>query len=289
MEKNTKNINDNYLNCPHLGMIDDPSTSFEFPSELNLCSLSKPSYIPSLSQQRKVCLSKNYACCPLILDPKIKKLPKYLRIEEKTKPPLKNVKLGLFIFFFIIVATGIFLLVNNPNSPKYISSFLKIKTESTPFLSFFTATSQIPTETNTYTLTISFSPTYTITLTKTSENSPFQVPGEKLTETFTLTPSETFTNTITFTLTSTSRYWTITSTFTPTQVATQRPSKTFTPTPTFTPTYTNTITPTFTMTSTRTNTMTSTPTLTATNTSTPTNTATPTSTKTPAPLPTPTN
>ena len=52
--------------CPHLGGKDDPQTLLVYPSSWNKCHLSKHILSPNRDHQKKYCISKNYASCPLL-------------------------------------------------------------------------------------------------------------------------------------------------------------------------------------------------------------------------------
>jgi len=52
--------------CPHLGGRDDPQTILIYPSSWNKCHLSKHILSPNQGHQKKYCISKNYAACPLL-------------------------------------------------------------------------------------------------------------------------------------------------------------------------------------------------------------------------------
>lgn len=52
--------------CPHLGGKEDSRTILAYPSSWNKCHLSKHILSPNLDHQKKYCISKNYAACPLL-------------------------------------------------------------------------------------------------------------------------------------------------------------------------------------------------------------------------------
>ena len=52
--------------CPHLGGRDNPQTMLIYPSSWNKCHLSKNVLSPNHNHQKKYCISKNYASCPLL-------------------------------------------------------------------------------------------------------------------------------------------------------------------------------------------------------------------------------
>jgi hypothetical protein len=51
--------------CPHLGLLDDPTTSMLFPSEDNYCRCTGSLFIPSADQQHDFCLTSAFVRCPL--------------------------------------------------------------------------------------------------------------------------------------------------------------------------------------------------------------------------------
>ena len=51
--------------CPHLGMLDDPSTVTLFPSDANFCAYSHQPAVPNYAHQSTYCLTQNYVKCPM--------------------------------------------------------------------------------------------------------------------------------------------------------------------------------------------------------------------------------
>lgn len=51
--------------CPHLGILDDPSTSHSFPSTWNGCFRVKTPGVPNFEHQEKFCLTSAHSACPV--------------------------------------------------------------------------------------------------------------------------------------------------------------------------------------------------------------------------------
>lgn len=98
--------------CPHLGMLDDTTTTTNFPSEINHCLHCKPACVPSRQQQRDYCLSQNYNNCSIINKPAPARLPISRRWERDPaefraifiKTALAVFGAGLLAMFFIFGA-----------------------------------------------------------------------------------------------------------------------------------------------------------------------------------------
>ena len=98
--------------CPHLGMLDDTTTTTNFPSEVNHCLHCKPACAPSSQHQSEYCLSQNYSNCPIINQPAPARLPAHARwahepAEFKSifiKSALAVFAAGLLALFFLVGA-----------------------------------------------------------------------------------------------------------------------------------------------------------------------------------------
>ena len=73
--------------CPFLGMLDDPQTSFSFPSEWNNCHNSKPVAPVSLTHQDNYCLTEKHGTCPVYLQDSPGSLPHTLRNQQQGALP----------------------------------------------------------------------------------------------------------------------------------------------------------------------------------------------------------
>ena len=62
---NAKHLSQKLLACPHLGMLDDTTTTTTFPSEFNHCLHCKIASIPSNRQQSEFCLTPDFADCEI--------------------------------------------------------------------------------------------------------------------------------------------------------------------------------------------------------------------------------
>jgi len=227
--------------CPFLGTENDLDVFVNSPSRTNLCHKSDPEAYPSFALQKKICLSKLYAQCPIYKSPVNAPIPEEL--QWKNKFSLENGLLAwgtiplLAIGFLVLV-----FLVGNAND--WWKSFpLAVKetqvTQTAP-LPTLTPTSVATTEVAAWLALVSPSMTPTVT------------------GTIVLTPTPS-TTTIPFYL----RLFPPAKTATPTPVNYQPPARTATPTHTLTLTPVPTRTPTATPippTKTPTNTATETPT-----------------------------
>lgn len=98
--------------CPHLGMLDDTTTTTTFPSEANHCLHCRHACVPSRQHQLHYCLSQNYTNCAIIDQPSPARLPasrrwKREQAEFKTifvKTALAVFASGLLAMFFILGA-----------------------------------------------------------------------------------------------------------------------------------------------------------------------------------------
>jgi len=71
-------------NCPHLGLIDDPDTILAYSDRANHCQAVSPPESVNLAHQATVCLSREFASCPVYRGitfsfPELKKLPPEIR------------------------------------------------------------------------------------------------------------------------------------------------------------------------------------------------------------------
>jgi hypothetical protein len=67
-QQNRIMINREKMNCLFIGLEDDPTTLFAYPSKWNYCRRSKPPLPPNLEHQVVFCLgtADKYNSCPLI-------------------------------------------------------------------------------------------------------------------------------------------------------------------------------------------------------------------------------
>lgn len=71
--------------CPHLGILDDPSTSHSFPSSWNACFHANSPSVPNFEHQENVCLTAAHVTCPVYLAAKGTAFPPDL--VNTVKPP----------------------------------------------------------------------------------------------------------------------------------------------------------------------------------------------------------
>lgn len=68
--------------CPHLGIVDDPSTCLSFPSPVNACHYCSPRTTPDLKHQGDFCLTSNFQNCPIFQRNTGEKFPKDLAYND---------------------------------------------------------------------------------------------------------------------------------------------------------------------------------------------------------------
>lgn len=82
--------------CPHLGIREDPQTCLAYPAGWNLCYRARPVRAVSLEQQRELCLSPVFTCCPVYARERRSPLPKGFRLA-RTVHWLRWALLGLLL------------------------------------------------------------------------------------------------------------------------------------------------------------------------------------------------
>ena len=102
--------------CPHLGLKNDPDTSFDYPSIWNTCHRSNPPEVPLLDHQAVTCLTPEHTNCPIFLSTGNDKLPSSL-IEHGRGKNIKRSKRRWIFGLIIILLSFIVLFV--------LSQFLK--------------------------------------------------------------------------------------------------------------------------------------------------------------------
>ena len=93
------------LSCPHLGILDDPSTSHSFSSTWNHCFYAKAPTVPTFEHQEAFCLTAEHTSCPVYQAAKGDPFPAQLVNTVKPPPPPKNFKP-----LYISIGVGILLL-----------------------------------------------------------------------------------------------------------------------------------------------------------------------------------
>lgn len=73
--------------CPHLSLLNDPSTSHSFASTWNACFHTKVPTVPSFEHQEGVCLTPGYVACPVYLAAQGGAFPANLQNKIKAPPP----------------------------------------------------------------------------------------------------------------------------------------------------------------------------------------------------------
>ncbi len=73
------NIHPARQQCPHLGLLDDPTTALAYPSEWNVCYRAQPSSPVHISHQREACLDRRFADCIVFQNALTGAMPSELR------------------------------------------------------------------------------------------------------------------------------------------------------------------------------------------------------------------
>lgn len=90
--------------CPHLGILDDPSTSHSFPSSWNACFHASHASVPNFEHQEKICLTSAHVTCPVYLAAKGTPFPANLINTVKApKPPTERRLMPVFIVGAILL------------------------------------------------------------------------------------------------------------------------------------------------------------------------------------------
>ena len=282
--------------CPYLGLIDDPKTRTNYPSEFNACYAIDPPVQITQDYQRNRCMRDPHVDCPGFISGWEGGVPGAIRVA----PPLtkrvfrsKWIWLGLaaiVVLFLIFRFTGIISGVNLPFLNEFeIGSLLSISKQTrTPTSDGLQTNTLIPSPSSTLKAVLrTDTPEPTASATPLGSNTPTRTPRPTRTRTPTRysfiwnTPTRTPNPRTQTAAPSSTASATRTPTPTITRTATLTPTRTVTRTPTQTRTPSKTIT--LTPTETRTRTITPTITNTSTVTNTPTETMTPTNTSTPTP------
>ncbi|MDO9545346.1 MAG: hypothetical protein Q7J07_01175 [Pelolinea sp.] len=207
METNTPGANNKVGKiCPYLGIPDDSSTSFSYPSGWNCCFHAKRVVSPKMEHQRNFCLDEEHINCLVFKRKDLAPLPVGLRASDSRLIRKKNVKWGILlpgilaIITIAIVVTGVF----SKGQANLFHFFQANPTATIPPATATGTATQIPT----IRLTITRIPIEALT-------SVAQTLSLELT--MTMTPTTTYTATPTLTATPTT---TSTPTITPTQTAT---------------------------------------------------------------------
>ncbi len=184
--------------CPHLGMLDDPSTVTLFPSDANYCAYCRQPAIPNYAHQSTYCLSQNYVKCPIRAGTSPDRMPAKLRWHRYTgvdraaflKGAIGGAIALMLALFFILWMPGIIsdaLLTLAPTS----ASGGNWPTLTPSLTSMYTATptststdSPAPRRTSTLRASATASSTATATLSPTAAATRYRSP----TATFTYTP-----------------------------------------------------------------------------------------------------
>jgi len=92
--------------CPHLGLDDDPSVFYSYPSTSNLCYYCQPPDAPLQAHQEAYCLGPSYANCPAYQQAKDKPLPPEFRAGEGHRSPRFGLTGRLLAFFIGLLLLG---------------------------------------------------------------------------------------------------------------------------------------------------------------------------------------
>ena len=151
--------------CPHLSLLNDPSTSHSFASTWNACFHVKVPTVPSFEHQEGVCLTPGHVTCPVYLAAPGGTFPVNLQNKIKAPPPEETpdrkmiVIAGLIAVLVLVVGLAAGIMLFRPAASPVASPVGQTK----PVVSQATATPvPLPTSTPTIvvlTLTPTISPT----------------------------------------------------------------------------------------------------------------------------------
>lgn len=144
--------------CPHLGLLDDPTTSMLFPSEDNLCRCTGELFIPSSDHQHDYCLTPAFVRCPL-LQPEAKR-----RVSRALiwRPDPAEVRAKILKAAAAVLTAGLIALAVFSDAPSKLTSAIQalVPTATRPYL----LAPRTRTPTSTRTPTARRTPTLTRTL-----------------------------------------------------------------------------------------------------------------------------
>lgn len=185
--------NHNPHTCHFLGLEEDNTTSFSYPSIYNVCHRCKPKMSPVLIHQRTICLTPEFSECVMLKDPSLKRLPAELALKVGPENKRRRVLIAVIIFLLIVISTFFYFSLGQSEFGQSVKAFFGFTSQSTPTL-------LLPTNTfrpNTSTYTVTPLPTNTPKPTRTRTPTRTERPTRTFTET--TIPSETLTPTITST------------------------------------------------------------------------------------------
>jgi LysM repeat protein len=106
---------ENKLECPYLGLRDDPHLRYSYPEALNCCHrVSRPQHV-AMDHQRAVCLAGAYQACPVYSTDWKGPLPKeYRGIEHRAK---RSLGMSLVIGGLVLLLAGVFIYSQWPAGP----------------------------------------------------------------------------------------------------------------------------------------------------------------------------
>jgi hypothetical protein len=86
------------LSCPHLGILDDPDSSHDFPSMWNYCFHCKSPTVPNFEHQKMVCLTAEHFSCPVYQAAKEAAFPDALRSTVKPLPEQPQSSKRIYVY-----------------------------------------------------------------------------------------------------------------------------------------------------------------------------------------------
>jgi len=93
--------------CPHIGLKDDPSTFFSYPSTGNCCYHCQHSAVPLLAHQAAYCLGGKHADCPVYRQAENKPFPPQFRAGKDHRAARSGSIGRLLIIFIVILLLGL--------------------------------------------------------------------------------------------------------------------------------------------------------------------------------------
>jgi hypothetical protein len=96
---------DNEVNCPYLGLKEDPETRLTFPSLRHYCQNAEPVQSVNLEHQALFCLTANHPNCPVFSNANQNILPEEISITRPgiKRPALTGIVLSIGVLIILVV------------------------------------------------------------------------------------------------------------------------------------------------------------------------------------------
>lgn len=120
-----------HLRCPYLGLKSDPATTFNYPSNWNICYRAKPAMTPQIDHQQNVCLTPYFSECPVYKSETRIKLPDDISQPTQNR---KNPKLIILLVIIAIILLSVFIIFSLPTINNWLGRNPTITHVSTPYV-----------------------------------------------------------------------------------------------------------------------------------------------------------